>query len=328
MQVLILGGDGLIGTAIARQLVGGGHRVTVLRRGAPSADDHGVRTIRGDRDRRDDLVAARDAATYDAVIDMICFDAARAESAVEVFGGAVPQWIHCSTVDVYRKDTGRYPLRENAERAARPTFPYAVGKIGAELALERAAASGAFALTLIRPAATYAGGAVAPFGSFGLMLERVRDGRPVILPGDGSSIWTAAHRDDVAAAFVGAVGNPVAFDRAYHVAGEELLTWREYWRTLGRAVGVEPVFAYVPTDLLGRVAGDDATWCVENFQYDNIFDCSAARADLGYHYRTTWEDGVAAMDLSPRQQDVSADARYEAVLRACRPDIPTMRSTT
>ncbi len=315
MHALILGGSGLISTGIVARLMDAGHQVTVFHRGErpPVA---GVAAIRGDRNNAADLARARDAARYDAVIDMICFDGAQARLASDVFHGAVAQWVHCSTVDVYRKDLGRYPIREDAELGARPGFPYAVGKMAAEQALRSAAERGAFVLTIIRPAATYLDSAVAPFGSFRLMVERIRSGRAVILPGDGSSIWVSAHRDDVAVAFANALGNPRASNHAYHVAGEELLTWREYWRTIGRAMGIEPEFAYIPTDVLGRIAGDDALWCVENFQYDNIFDCSAARVDLGYVFRTTWEQGVAAFDLSPRPADEAENARYERVLQA------------
>lgn len=305
----------MISSGIATQLHDSGHRVSVFHRGE-RAPIHGVKAIRGDRNSVEDLEAVRAADHYDVVVDMICFNAAQANVAVDVFGGVVTQWIHCSTVDVYRKDAGPYPLREDAERGAEASFPYAVGKIEAETTLEEAATAGAFALTIVRPAATYLNSAVAPFGSFRLMLERIRQGRPVILPGDGSSIWSAVHRDDVALAFAHAVGNRHAFGRAYHVAGEELLTWREYWRTIGRAMGVSPYFVYIPTDVLSTIAGDDASWCVENFQFNNIFDCSAARADLGFRYRTNWEQGVARFDFAVGEIDEHEDARYEQVLRA------------
>jgi nucleoside-diphosphate-sugar epimerase len=317
MRVLILGGTGVISTGIVHGLVAGGQDVTVLnRRGSAGSSPAGssVAALAGERSDRGSLVAARDHGPYDAVIDMVCFDADQAMLAVDVFGGTVAQWIHCSTVDVYQKDSGRYPLGEDAPRGARPSFPYAIGKVAAEKALEEAAERGAFSVTLIRPAATYVNAAVAPFGTFRLMVERMRQGLEVILPGDGSSIWTAAHRDDVAAAFVGAVGNSRAFDNAYHVAGEELLTWREYWRTIARAIGVDARFAYIPTDVLQSIAGEDAAWCVENFQYNNIFDCTAARRDLGYRYRTTWAEGVASFDLAPSDIDREVADRYDSVL--------------
>ena len=121
----------------------------------------------------------------------------------------------------------------------------------------------------------------------------VASGKPVIVPGDGTSFWVACHRDDVARAFVGAVGNPQAYGRAYHVTGEEWLTWDAYHRVVAEALAApRPTLVHIPTDLLGAVVPKRAEWCVENFHYNNLFDNSAARADLGFRYTLPFAEGA------------------------------------
>ena len=309
MRVLIVGGTGLIGTGIVRILRDRGVDVTILHR--TTGGEKGAASVIGDRDRPEDLARALDSGPFDTVIDMVCFRPEQARTAVEAFAGRITQYIFCSTVDVYRKIVDHYPLTEDAVRDPSPTFPYAFGKVECERVFEGAARSGAFALTTIRPAATYLDSAVAPFGSFQLNVERLRAGLPIVLPGDGSSIWTAAHRDDVALAFANAVRNSVAWGRAYHVAGSELLTWNSYWRIVAEAIDIaEPAFVHIPTDVLAALAPSRSEWCIENFQYDNIFDTSAASRDLGFSATVGWREGVSRFPFAfstPVDVDLARD---------------------
>jgi nucleoside-diphosphate-sugar epimerase len=115
----------------------------------------------------------------------------------------------------------------------------------------------------------------------------------VIVPGDGTSFWVACHRDDVARAFVGALGKEAAYGQSYHVTGEEWLTWDAIHGIVAEALGApSPALVHVPTDLLGRVAPKEAEWCVENFHYNNLFDNAAARADLGFAYTIPFAEGA------------------------------------
>lgn len=297
MRVLVLGGTGTISTGVTRQLIARGDVVTLFHRDRAHelADAH---HIYGDRANVDDLKRALDSGPFDAVIDMICFTRAEAELAIGVFRGTIPQYVFCSTVNVYTKAVDSYPITEDTPREPLASFAYAYNKALAELSFQEAADTGAFALTIIRPAATYLNSAVAPIGSYQLYIERLRAGLPIVLHGDGSSIWTVAHRDDVAAAFVAALGNSVAFGRAYHVTGEELLTWNSYWRILSEAAGVsDPRIVHIPTDVLAVLGPAESEWCVENFQHNNIFDNSAAARDLGYRYTTHWRDAVNRFDF-------------------------------
>jgi nucleoside-diphosphate-sugar epimerase len=226
-------------------------------------------------------------------------------------------------VDVYTKPAARYPVREDAERQPSPSFPYAYRKAQCERLLEAAHARSAFRVTTIRPAWTYGeGGSILhTFGWGSYFLDRLRKGKPVIVPGDGTSFWVACHRDDVARAFVGALGNPKAYGKGYHVTGEEWLTWDAYHGVVAQALEApSPTLVHIPTDLLGRVAPEQAEWCVENFHYNNLFDNAAARADLGFRYTIPFAEGarrlIAWQEAHGGFQDCTEAPFYDALLDA------------
>ena len=297
MKVLIIGGTGLISTAITRFLMERGDDVTLYNRGIRELHiSHKPKRIIGDRtDYAAFEAQMAKAGCFDCVIDMVCFLPDDAESAVRAFRGRVEQYIFCSTVDVYTKPAKRYPVKEDAERQPASSFPYAVNKAACENILSEAQMSGAFEATFIRPAYTYGegGGPIHSFGWGTYYLDRVRKGKPIIVHGDGTSFWVACHRDDVARAFVGAVGNERAFGKAYHVTGEEWMTWNQYHERVAQAMGAPPPkLVHIPTELLFMVAPKHARWCLENFRFNNIFDNAAARADLGFRYTIPWAEGV------------------------------------
>ena len=143
----------------------------------------------------------------------------------------------------------------------------------------------------------------------------MRKGKPIIVHGDGSSLWTACHRDDVARAFVAAAGQPHTFGKAYHTPGEEWMTWDQYHRRVAAAIGApDPTLVHIPTEVLVRVAPSRARIIAENFQFNNIFDTTAARNDLRFQYTVPWVEGVRRMvawlDAHGRIEDSDTD-RFE-----------------
>ena len=298
MRVLIIGGTGLISTAITRALIARGAAVTLYNRGQTESDiPEGYDTITGNRKNYAAFETQMAAAgNFDAVIDMIGFVPADIESAIRAFHGNIGQFIFCSTVDVYTKPAQHYPIREGAEREPMPSFPYAYNKAKCERLLEEAHERGDFPVTIIRPAHTYGEGR-GLIHSFGLggayYFHRIRLGKPIITHGDGSSLWAACHRDDVGQAFAEAVGNEKTFGKGYHTASEEPMTWNQYHQTVAQAMNApEPELVHIPTDLLFEIAPKTAEWCRENFQYNNIFDNAAAKADLNFRYTIPFVEGV------------------------------------
>ena len=187
------------------------------------------------------------------------------------------------------------PITEDTPREPLPSFPYAYRKAACERILEAAHARGDFPVTIIRPAYTYGEGRglLHTFRGGMYYLHRLRTGQPIIVHGDGLSLWTACHRDDVGRAFAVAAGNAAAFGKAYHVTGEEWLTWDRYHREAAAALGgPDPQLVHMATDTLYAALPDEAEWCRENFRYNNIFDNRAAHADLDFRYTIPWREGV------------------------------------
>lgn len=321
MRTLILGGTGLISQEIARQLVRRGDAVAVLNRGRTAADlPESVERIIGDRGSLASLKPWLENSRLDCVIDMIGYTAEDAAGLAAFSAGEVNHVIYCSTVDVFAKPQLSYPVREDAPRSARPGFPYAVGKVESELLLQRAARDGAFSLTILRPAQTYGGpdhGPVHPLGHRDYQLWRLATARPILLHGDGTSLWSACHARDVAAAFVAAVHEPAARGRSYNLASAELVTWQRYWEIVSAAfTGQLASVVALPSEVLGRLFGADGVWLMENFRYNNVFDCHAAASDLDFSSRTTLADGMSelAARFGPhwlQQGETEAGSQYD-----------------
>jgi nucleoside-diphosphate-sugar epimerase len=297
MKILIIGGTGLISTAITRELQARGEEVIHYNRGQVDAQlETTPPTIHGDRKEFtafERQIAEAD--RFDCVIDMICFQPQEAESAVRAFRGRTDHFIFCSTVDVYTKPSPRYPITEDVERQPRPSFPYAYAKAQCERIFEEAHSRGDFPVTIIRPAYTYGEGRgiLHSFLRGMYYLQRIREGRPIIVHGDGTSLWASCHRDDVGRAFANAVGNPRTLGKAYHTASPEWLSWNQYHQQVAQAMGVPgPELVHIPTDLMFEILPAEAEWCRENFQYNNIFDNRAAEDDLDFRYTIAWMEGV------------------------------------
>ncbi len=319
MNILVIGGTGLISTEITRQLEARGDRVTHYNRGKrePRIPNR-ARQIVGDRTDYAAFEAQMrgEEQQFDCVIDMICYKPEDARSLVRAFAGRTDHLIVCSTVDVYAKPASRYPITES-ETIHPPAWDYARNKALCEAILWEAHARGDVPVTIPRPAHTYAESAGFFHSvSIGGFLKRLRQGKPVIVHGDGSSLWVSCHAEDVARAFVGAVCNPKAYGKGYNVTSEEWMTWNRYVQTLAEAMGApEPRLAHIPTAFLRKVIPQQAFVTDVNFQFNNIFDNSAAKDDLGFAYSIPFLDGarraVAWLDEQGRIDGSSDDDALE-----------------
>ncbi|MBZ0297130.1 MAG: NAD-dependent epimerase/dehydratase family protein [Anaerolineae bacterium] len=295
MKVLIIGGTGLISTAISTEFLARGVDLTLFNRGGSSVRiPEGAKTITGDRNEVDNFERQiAELGTFDCVIDMICFTPAQAESTLRACRGRTNQLIFCSTVDVYTKPADRYPIREDESRHA--GNGYGQNKVLCEDLFMSAHQRGDFATTIIRPAMTYGeGGKLVNLYGWGTYhLDRIRKGKPLIAHGDGSALWVACHVEDAAHAFVQAAGNPAAFGQAYHVTGEEWLTWNRYYELTAQAMNLPaPDLVHIPTDILAALMPKRSSPLVTNFQGNTIFDNGAAHRDLDFTYSISFLDGA------------------------------------
>jgi nucleoside-diphosphate-sugar epimerase len=152
-------------------------------------------------------------------------------------------------------------------------------------------------------------------------LDRLRKGKPVIVHGDGNSFWTSCHSDDIASAFVGALQNRKAFGKGYHATPDEWLTWNRYHQLVAEAMGApEPELIHIPTDVLGCIAPTRSTIVLENFHFNNIFDNSAARTDLGFQARVPFREGMRRtiewVESTGGVEDSATEPWYDRIIAA------------
>ena len=264
-----------------------------------------------------------EARSFDAVIDMIGFVPADIESAIRAFRGQHSDNSFSVVRSMFIRNLHSTTLFARTQREKpMPSFPYAYNKAKCERLLEEAHERGDFPVTIIRPAHTYGEGR-GLIHSFGLggayYFHRIRLGKPIITHGDGSSLWAACHRDDVGQAFAEAVGNEKTFGKGYHTASEEPMTWNQYHQTVAQAMNApEPELVHMPTDLLFEIAPKAAEWCRENFQYNNIFDNAAAKADLNFRYTVPFVEGVRRivgwLDARGRVHDKDEPEVYSKII--------------
>lgn len=326
LRVLVVGGTGLISTAITKRLLELGHDVTHFNRGkSPVRIDGVVTTLRGDRNNPADLVTLSGAGEWDAAIDMCCYHPDQLEGMAAALRGRVGQLVFCSTVDVYAKPAARFPLTEASLRASRTE--YGRNKAACEDRLHQMGTEGWYASTVLRPSCTYGEGGVVvhTFGWGTWFLRRLEQGLPVVVFGDGTSLWSWCHVDDAAVAFCGALGNRLAHGESYHFASDEWLTWEQSVHTVAQVLGAPaPSVVHVPVEWLHALVPQESAISVENFSWPNVYDCSKAARDLGFKTTVSLEEGMlrtidhirATGGFAPLTDDTVTERVLEAAQRA------------
>ena len=295
MKILVLGGTGLISTGITHLLLERGDRVTHYNRGQRAHEfADRVTIMTGNRyDHQAFETQMAELPTFDAVLDMIGYRPEDVQSLVRAFGGKTGHLVYCSTVDVYAHPASSYPVKES--EPFKPTsWDYAQQKAVCERFLWEWSERNRSPFTVIRPVHTYseAGVVLHTFGGASYHLDRLIKGKPIIVHGDGSSLWSAVHRDDAAVAFVNALGNPVTFGKSYHLPGDECVTWNQYHTRVAEGIGAPPpTFVHIPIDVLYPLDRRAYITAI-NFQYNNCFDPTAAQTDLGYRYTISIAEGA------------------------------------
>jgi nucleoside-diphosphate-sugar epimerase len=296
MNVLIIGGTGLISTGIVKALEERGAAITVFNRGrTDNRLGGGVRHLVGDRQDLPAFERAMAAAgSWDVVIDMICFRPAEAASALRAFAGHCGHFIFCSTVCTYGNTQTIVPTVETTPKA--PHSSYGRDKLACEQLFLRAHAEGKMPVTIIRPSHTYGpgGGIINNLGTDSAFLARLRQGRPIIVSGDGHGLWQSAYSDDVGRGFAYAAAKSLCFGQAYNAVADETVTWDQYIQRTAAAIGAPlPRLVHLPTDLL--LAVDRARYVAleEIFRFHGVYSNAKLKRDVPeFRLTTSFEEGV------------------------------------
>ncbi len=257
MKALFIGGTGTISMSITRALAETDWDLTLVNRGnRVDRIPANIHQITCDINNEDELLNLIRDEEYDVVADFIAFVPDQVHRDVRLFEGRCAQYIFISSASVYQKPLSHYAITESTP-ASNPFWQYSQAKIACEEYLLRHYRQTGFPITIVRPSHTYADGSIplsfhSPKGCW-TEIERMRSGKPVILHGDGSSLWTVTHSIDFAKGFIGLMGNIHSIGESVHITSDESLTWNQIYASIGKALGVEPRIAHISTDMLVRL---------------------------------------------------------------------------
>jgi nucleoside-diphosphate-sugar epimerase len=322
MRVLFIGGTGNISAAVSRMAFSRGFDVFLLNRGSRIADMPGSRGLIADVHRPEQVRAVLNNLDFDAVVDWIAYTADDIERDISLFRGRTKQYVFISSASVYQKPPEHYLIRESTP-LHNPFWDYARNKIACEVRLMRAYQDEGFPVTIVRPSMTYDTNLPIAVGGWGTytLADRLMRGLPVIVHGDGSSLWVVTHADDLARGLVGLLGNGRALGEAFHITSDEVLTWNQIYQGIGEALGVEAKIVHVPSDLVARAAPNLAGSLLGDKTWSVVFDNSKIR-DLVPHFQATvaFRDGIRrtldwfAADEKRRIADAGVNEEMDRIL--------------
>ncbi len=253
MKHLFIGGTGNISAACVRYALSLGHEVVLLNRGNREGVE-GTDSVVADIDDADAVKRALGDRSFDSISNFIAFTPDAVERDLELFAERCRQYVFVSSASAYQKPPRR-PVVTESTPLHNPFWQYSRNKIACEDRLMQAYREQCFPVTIVRPSHTYDTILPLPLvGDAKTMLQRIRDGRPIVVHGDGTSLWTITHCDDFAVAYVGLLGNPAAIGEAIHITSDEALTWNQIVDAIGHACGVSDVEkVHVPSDLIAKL---------------------------------------------------------------------------
>ena len=260
MKALLIGGTGVISTHITRLLLETGWDVTLLNRGNRSNEFPEAHQIVADMNNEADVAQKLAGLHFDTVCQFIAFKPEQVKRDIRLFTGKTDQYIFISSASAYQKPPA-HPVITESTPLHNPYWQYSRDKAECETVLMEAYNKDLFPITIVRPSHTFSERSITVpiHGRFGAwqVLKRMMEGKKVLIPGDGTSLWTVTASRDFAKGFVGLMGNVHAIGENVHITSDESLTWNQIMQSIARALNAEYKPCYVPASILARVAGTD-----------------------------------------------------------------------
>ena len=328
-KALFIGGTGTISTAITRKVAKDGEwELWLLNRGNRSDIlPREVKVINADINDEEDVARKLEGTEWDCVCDFIGFVPAQVERDWRLFKGRTRQYMYISSASAYQKPAPS-PWINEGTALANPYWQYSRDKIACEEFLMKKYREEGYPVTIIRPSHTYDERSV-PLGVHGRngswqVLKRMLEGKPVIIHGDGTSLWTMTHNSDFAKGFTGLMGNPHAIGTAFQITNVEALTWNQIYTTIADVLGVELKPYYVASDYLAATSDYDLTGSlIGDKACSVIFDnTKLKRAVPGFTPSVRFEQGIrmtienVLAHPSLQKEDPEFDAWCDRVIEA------------
>lgn len=261
MKALFIGGTGIISSAITQQLLTTDYELYLLNRGNRNQDlpdnAHILQADINDEQQVAELIADLE---FDVVADFIAFEPTQLERDYRLFAGKTKQFIFISSASAYQSPPADYRINEGTP-LSNPYWEYSRNKIACEDYLMKMYREQQFPITIVRPSHTYDERSI-PMGVHGSegswqVAKRMLENKPVIIHGDGTSLWTMTHNTDFAKGFIGLMGNIQAIGEAVQITSDESLTWNQIYQSVADALGVKLNAVYVSSTFLDACSTED-----------------------------------------------------------------------
>ncbi|NLM76499.1 MAG: SDR family oxidoreductase [Ruminococcaceae bacterium] len=326
MRALFIGGTGTISTAVSHLLVEQGWDLTLLNRGTHAERlPAGVSLLTGDIGNEEKIQQLLAGQWFDVIVDFIAFVPDQVRRDIRLFQGRCSQYIFISSASAYQKPPTSYLITESTP-LTNPYWQYSQDKIACEDILMSAYRESGFPVTIVRPSHTYGDWSI-PLSIHGKQgpwqtILRMQQGKPVIVVGDGTSLWTVTHSRDFATGFVGLMGNIHAIGEAIHITSDEAMPWNQIYQCIANALDVEANLFHVTADalaardpaLLGPLAGDKSNSVIfDNGKLKRLVPTYAAKIRFDQGIRSTLKYMAGHPEL--QRPDPDWDAFTERVIR-------------
>lgn len=329
MRVLFIGGTGNISSDVSVLALQQGIELYHLNRGktarARVTDEiPGVHSLVADYHQTAEMKAVLAGMTFDAVVNWIAFTRQDVEQDIALFSGKTPQYVFISSASAYQKPPA-HPIITESTPLHNPYWQYSRDKIACERRLEEAYREEGFPAVIVRPSLTY--GTVFPvaIGSWKCytLADRMLKGKPIIVHGDGSSLWTVTDARDFAKGFVGLLGNPQTLGNAFHITSDEVLTWNQIYETIADALGVKANIVHITSDFIAKVNPGKTGGLLGDKAWSMIFDNTKIKRYVpGFRATIPFREGIrrtlAWFDEDERRKVINAaiNEEMDAILTA------------
>jgi nucleoside-diphosphate-sugar epimerase len=318
MKALFIGGTGLISSACSEFALAHGWELAILNRGTdpryplPVGAEHLAGDVHGDFGTLRSLLRGRN---FDAVVDWLAYTPADIERDLDLFAANTRQFVFISSASCYQKPPAEYLITEQTP-LANPFWEYSRNKIACEERLLRAHRERGFPVTIVRPSLTYGPSQIPLCGGSWkhpyTVIDRMRRGQKVIVPGDGTSLWVLTWNGDFAAGFVPLLGREDAVGEAFHITSDEVLTWDQIYAEAAWAAGAEPNIVHIPSDLIAAYNPESAGTLLGDKSRSAVFDNGKIKRFVpSFAARIPWMDGVRRalrwFDADPVRRTIDAE---------------------
>jgi len=324
MKVLFVGGTGFISTAVSRMALARGIELYHLNRGQRQAPMPGVHHLKADARQPASARAALGEHHFDAVVDWICYTPEDVERDLGLFRGRTEQFVFISSASAYQKPPAT-PIITESTPLHNPHWEYSRNKIACEERLLCAFREEGFPATIVRPSLTYDPNFPIAIGGWGCytLADRLLKGQPIIVHGDGSSLWVVTHAEDFARGFLGLLGNGQALGHAFHITSDEVLTWDQIYGTIAGALGVKAKMVHIASEFIAGVSPGMYGSLLGDKTWSAVFDNSKIKSFVpGFQAVIPFREGVRRtldwFDADPARKrvDVAVNEEMDRILAA------------